>query len=364
MSMARGANQDPGERPSNADELLADLMHTGEILDRHHEQGAALDATRESIAARRGELEAEREEAERQLVDDFNAKNGQLGMEAEGLRDEERKLKNRQGRYRRKVGRLEDQLRELAGAPDADRSTVVAYAALLATKPDFTAAAVAKMGDLDEAVRTASGQPFALVQGRNFAFGRIEEEADGLVVDTGEGVRWGAIRLPMIKTNPVNHARRKPYFGFFSEGFDHPRDGLYDTYDSILGRRAEEDEVTDPDGGWSAMSHFNLGEGNLVLYSPEKVEAADADTVPKPGDPEEEGDGYWGRQDALFTGPAAEAFMHRVVDARLNYVRAESTSLDSSVAHAELSRFLSVAARLDLAIDLRKIPIHQDLLRM
>ncbi|MGH7193888.1 MAG: hypothetical protein ACREJM_10195, partial [Candidatus Saccharimonadales bacterium] len=285
------------------------------------------------------------------------------GMEADSLKDEERRLRNRQGRYRRKAGKLEDQLRELAAAPDAERSTVVAYAALLATKPDFTGAAVDRMGELDEAVRAASGQAFALVQGRNFAFGKIEDEADGLVVDTGEDVRWGAIRLPMTMTNPVNHARRKPYFGFFSEGFDHPRDGLYDAYDSILGRHAEEDEVMHPEGGWSTMSHFNLGEGNLVLYSPDKVAAADPDTVPKAGDPEEEEAGYWGRQDVLFTGPAAEAFLHRVVDARLNYVAQEST-FESSDAHAELSRFLSVAARLDLAIDLRKIPIHQDLLRV
>ena len=361
--MSGNANQDPGQRPASADELLHDLMHAGEILDRHQEQGEALDAARADIAARRSELEAEREAAVRAVIDDFNGKAGKLGMEAEELRDEERRLKQRRGRRRSTVGKLEGQLRELAADPDAERSTIVAYAAFIATKPDFTAAAVDRMGELDEAVRAAAGQPFAIVQGHNFAFGRIDEETEGLMIDTGEDVerRRDAIKLPVARTNPVKHARLKPHFGFFSTNFDHPKD-LHDAYEWVLGRRAQEEDVINPNASWSTMSHFILEEGNLPLDSPAEVHAADPETVPAADDPEEEEKGFWGRENTLFTGPAAEAFLHRVVDARLTLLQGEIG--DTSDASAELGRFMSVAARLGLMIDTREIPIHQELLRI
>lgn len=365
--MAGKPNQDPGQTPGTADELLADLMHAGEILDLHHEQGEALNAAKDGIAERRAQIEAEREEAERALVDDHNAKAGKLGMQAEDLKDEERRLKQRRGRHQRKVGRLGGQLRELAADPDAERSTIVAYAAFIATQPDFTAAAVDRMGELDEAVRSAAGQPFALVQGSNFAFGKIEEETEGLIVDTGEDVhRMDAIRLPVARTNPVKHARRKPYYGYFSAGFDHSRD-MYEAYDSVVGRNARREDVMNPDAAWSTMSHFNLEEGTPRLLSPERIRAADPDEIPSADASEEEEKGFWGRDDTLFTGTAASAFLHRVVDARLTYIEQElGASLDDTgaSASAEFGRFMGVAARLDLAIDTRQIPIHQRLIRV
>jgi len=359
--MTGGANQDPGQRPQSADELLADLFHAGELLDRHQAQGAELDAARAGITERRSELEAERERAERELVDDFNAQNGRLGMEAEGLRDEERRLRQRQGRQQRRVGKMEGDLRELAADPDAERSTVVAYAAFIATKPDFTAGAVTAMGELDEAVQAAAGQPFVLIQGRHFAFGRIAEETDGLIISTSEedANQRGVVSLPVVLTNQVKHGRRKPYYGYFSEHFDHPRD-MYETYDWVLGRSANAEDVINPDRGWSTMSHFNLEEGNLRLLEPAKVQAADPAEAPAADDPEEEEDGFWSRQDVLFTGPAAQAFMYRVVDARLGELRGE---LDDSSANAEFGRFMGVAARLGLVVDVREIPIHQQLIQ-
>lgn len=352
-------DQDPGQAPSTGEELLADLLQTGNLLDQHQAQADALDADRAGINERRAALEAEREAAERQVVDDFNAKAGKLGEEAVRLQDEERRLIQRRGRAQGKATKLGNKLRDLATKPDVDRPTLMAYAAFAATKSDFTSEAVAAVTALDEHVRETAGEPFVIIQGRSLTFGRIEDETEGLIVDTNKDThRTNVVDLPTSTTNVVKHSRRSPHFGWVSGYFDHPRD-LYETYDSVLKRRAEAEDLINGDSGWSAMSHFNLERGNVPLFRPAKIQIAESAEDFPVGDPGEEDEGFWQHQDVLFTGETANRFFHRVIDARITLLERE---LDTDQATAEFGRLSAVTARLGMSVDAAEVPVHQRLI--
>lgn len=358
MAGVNGPDRDPRQTPLSADGLLDELMKAGELLDTHHARVEELTAAVGDIAARRTQLEEQRAEEERALVDRYNAEYGKLGMEKADLEETHERLSKRQAIARRKVEKLGHGLHKLAAVPGAERPTVLAYAAYATYGSKFSAEAVHSMTELDEAVRAQAGEPFTIVQSGNLAFGRIADEATGLLVHTEEGRHASnVVELPVASTNLARHGRRKPYFGWLSRSFDHPRD-VYETWDSVLGRSAEEEELVNGAGGWSAMSHFNLSEGNLRLIDPSSLrlgEEADAHSE------HTHDDGFWDKAGVLFTGETANAFLHRVIDARLTLLASE---LDSDKANAEFGRIMGVTARLGIGVDVRQVPAHERLIRM
>lgn len=353
-----------GGGPSlSPDRLLADLMAVGTDLDGHQAREGELASGIDGIASRRTELEEQKAADLRQLDDDYNARQGELGEERAELEAKQAELEADRASAQRRATRLGGRLRKLATAPNARRSTLLTYAAFAATKPNFTAEAVTNLTGLDEAVQGAAGQPFLLVQGHNLAFGKIHSDSDGLLVGIeparGQRSERVTVELPLAHTNTATHASRHPYFGWVSTGFDQPRD-MFDTWDSVLERRAEDSEVTNPDGRGGTMSHFNLQEGDLPLLSPTVIRLGTAEDAAPPAEAEAGQDDVWEKDDLLFTGPTAVALLHRVVDARLTLLDREIFEGDS--ASAELGRVMGITARLGIRLDPRKIPAHERLI--
>jgi hypothetical protein len=350
MTDSGNANQDPGQQPpASADEVLGDLMRIGGLLDGHSGREQQLSQALGGITTRRAELEAERTAAEEQIVNDFNAQAGALGMQRDELESAQTRLERQRSRAQRKVTKSSGRLRELADAPDAERSTVVTYAAFATTQPNFTGEAVERLAMLDEMVQEQADEPFVLVQDRLLAFGRIRKPNQGLLVNTDESAhRTEVVQLPLreAKISPAPHARKSPYYGWVSTEFDHPK-YLEESYDSILSRYGQDDDVIKPDS-YDMISHFSTQRGHLPLLRPAELRLA----VPEDAELEADQD-YTERAGIFFTNELAAQFLHRVVAARLTYI---TERIGFSEAMGEFGRLAAMSVKLGIAVDPGKIP--------
>lgn len=358
------ANRDPQQPPAAAD-VLSDLMRAGNLLDGHAAYGQELAQALGGITAKRAELEVEREAAEQRIVDDFNARAGALGMERDDLEAKQQRLIARKDRAQKRVVALGGELRELAAAPDAERRTVVAYAAFATTQSDFTGEAVDRLTILDEAVRERADEPFVLVQEGLLAFGRVQKANGGLQVDTSESARRsGIVKLPLrgAKISTAPHARRSPYFGWVSTEFDYPKD-LSETYDPVLGRCGKDGDVIKPDGYYDKISRFSIQRGHLPLLRPVEIRLAGLEDVDLEVDQQyvgQTGQEYAQKANIFFTGELAEQFLHKVVGARLRYITT-STSAGYGEAMSELGRLTTMSTKLGIAVNPSAIPELEDL---
>lgn len=307
---------------------------------------------REILGVRAVRVEADYQAELRRVDEEYQTAKHEVAQEFGHLETETQKLHDEQAELRKRAGEDPEVLRKLAVERGAERINKLAYVAL--RDGDLTPSGLGRLDDLDSAVRDNDGEVFVAVQGAHVAFGRLEDNNKGLRLDLALrpnvlGAQDQRLHVPVQKYPSPGTAKQAKRHLWVSGDFDHKWH-----QDTILRRDRESDEVID-----STLSNspcrVNVSNCDVPIATPLKMEVAtDAATI-------EAAINENPNNNALLTGDAALAYLHRFVGARLEYI---ANQVDSHTAMHEFARLLLQAADVEISLDPKEIPHLRQLSRV